>query len=113
MQVQVVHPLDFNDSDLAHWEALQLIGDDLISPFLTPAYAIALGRIYDNVRVAVVEEAGKACGYFPFSVGAGSVATTMAMSDASRPKPFPVRSGLQQSLALTTPCTGRPDTGMS
>src|SRR5690349_24014777 len=85
MHVQVVHPLDLSASDVAQWEALQLAGDDSISPFLTPGYAAALGRIHDDIRVAVVEEAGKTCCYFPFSVRAGGVATTVArgLSDRS------------------------------
>jgi hypothetical protein len=42
-----------------------------------------------------------------------AVATTIAINDASSPKPLPVRSGGPVSCASTRPWTLVPDTGMS
>jgi CelD/BcsL family acetyltransferase involved in cellulose biosynthesis len=73
MHVQVVHPRELATSDLDQWESMQRESRGSVSPFLTPGFTAAVGRFDDAVRVAVVEESGRAVCYFPFTAAAGRV----------------------------------------
>ncbi|MCX4975746.1 GNAT family N-acetyltransferase [Streptomyces sp. NBC_00620] len=77
MDISVYRPGELTATDRAAWTALQskahLNGSpELANPFLSPEFALAVGRCRRGVRIAVVRENGEGVAYFPFQrTGAG------------------------------------------
>lgn len=76
MDIDVVRPGELTGEEIARWLALQEAGPDLQSPFLSPCWPRAVEQAQtselSNVRVAVLHEGGKVCGYFPAKIQGGA-----------------------------------------
>jgi CelD/BcsL family acetyltransferase involved in cellulose biosynthesis len=86
LEIEVAHPSALSIADRADWLALQRADPALDSPFLSPGWAAAVERAqkFDRgeVVVAVLREAGRACGFFPARVtGPTAMAVGAPMND--------------------------------
>jgi CelD/BcsL family acetyltransferase involved in cellulose biosynthesis len=68
MKASVVRPRELGPAELARWRELQAAAPHLRSPFLAPGYALALDRLRDDVRVAVLTDAGETIGFLGFEL---------------------------------------------
>lgn len=82
-------PGELGSADRAAWTALQskahLNGSpELANPFLSPEFALAVGRARHGVRIAVVREDGEPAAFFPFQRTAAGVgrAVGLGVSDS-------------------------------
>lgn len=66
MNISVVRPGDLGDAERARWRELQKADPSLDNPFLSIEFALAMDRLRDYVRVAVIEDGGKIAGFFPY-----------------------------------------------
>jgi CelD/BcsL family acetyltransferase involved in cellulose biosynthesis len=66
MRVDVVHPSELGPAEIASWHAMQQATRSLENPFLSPEYAIAVGRFRPESRVAILTEGQAPTGFFPF-----------------------------------------------
>jgi CelD/BcsL family acetyltransferase involved in cellulose biosynthesis len=66
MKITVVQPEELGPAELDTWRTLLRESTDLISPFLCPEFTVTVGRLRNDVRVAVIEDAGDVVGFFPF-----------------------------------------------
>ncbi|RFU87276.1 GNAT family N-acetyltransferase [Streptomyces triticagri] len=71
MDIEVYRPGELTAADRAAWTALQskahLEGAaELANPFLSPEFALAVGRCRRGVRIAVVREDGEPAAFFPY-----------------------------------------------
>lgn len=66
MRVRVVVPQELAEGDLALWRRYLACDPLLASPYLRPEFAQLVGAVRSDARVAVVEEAGVVCAFFPF-----------------------------------------------
>jgi len=62
----VVRPGDLGTAERARWRELQKADPALDNPFLSLEFALAMDRLRDYVRVAVIEDAGTVVGFFPY-----------------------------------------------
>lgn len=69
MKLTLVTPGELSPEDHARWRALQAADPALASPFFAPELTAAVAQVRHDVRVTVVEEAGRVVGYFPFQRG--------------------------------------------
>jgi CelD/BcsL family acetyltransferase involved in cellulose biosynthesis len=58
VKASVTRPGEFGPDELRRWSALQQETAHLNSPFLSPGYAVALDRVRDDVRAAMLEDDG-------------------------------------------------------
>lgn len=89
MDISVYRPGELSAADRAAWSAMQskahLQGSpELANPFLSPEFALAVGRCRRGVRIAVVREQGEPAAFFPFRRTAAGVgrAVGLGISDA-------------------------------
>ncbi|WP_409473000.1 GNAT family N-acetyltransferase [Streptomyces sp. HC307] len=89
MDISVYRPGELTAADRAAWTAMQakahLHGSpELANPFLSPEFALAVGRCRRGVRIAVVREGGEPAAFFPFQRSATGVgrAIGLGVSDA-------------------------------
>ncbi|MDH6433122.1 CelD/BcsL family acetyltransferase involved in cellulose biosynthesis [Streptomyces sp. SAI-144] len=89
MDISVYRPGELSAADRAAWSAMQskahLHGSpELANPFLSPEFALAVGRCRRGVRIAVVREQGEPAAFFPFQRSAAGVgrAVGLGISDA-------------------------------
>ena len=71
LDISVYRPGELTAADRATWTAMQskahLHGSpELANPFLSPEFALALGRCRRGVRIAVVREEGEAAAFFAY-----------------------------------------------
>ena len=66
MQIDVIQPSDLGSSEIATWHSMQETTPVLANPFLSPEYAIAVGRLRQESRLAVLMEGSCIKGFFPF-----------------------------------------------
>jgi CelD/BcsL family acetyltransferase involved in cellulose biosynthesis len=66
MRVDVVHPGELGLDEISAWHGMQRATPSLTNPFLSPEFAIAVGRYRLESRVAVLTESGSVIGFFPF-----------------------------------------------
>lgn len=66
MQVSVTRPEDLGHAEIAAWQGMQRATPALSSPFLSPEFAVAVGRLRPDVRVAVLSDGESLTGFFPF-----------------------------------------------
>ena len=75
MDIEVVRPSQLRTEETALWTQFQKTGEDAGSPFLSPHWARAVEAAQspdqDNVRVAVLRDAGRPVGFFPAKVKGG------------------------------------------
>ncbi|MFI6454140.1 GNAT family N-acetyltransferase [Streptosporangium amethystogenes] len=66
MNIVIVRPGDLGESEISRWRELQVADPALDNPFLSVEFALAMGRLRDYVRVAVIQDDGKIVGFFPY-----------------------------------------------
>ncbi|MET8051211.1 MULTISPECIES: GNAT family N-acetyltransferase [unclassified Streptosporangium] len=66
MNIVIVRPGDLGESEISRWRELQVADPSLDNPFLSVEFALAMGRLRDYVRVAVIQDDGKIVGFFPY-----------------------------------------------
>ena len=66
MKASVVRPGELGPEQLALWRDMRAEVPHLRSAFLAPEYALALDECRDDVRVAVLSDAGATVGFFAF-----------------------------------------------
>ncbi|MER5178055.1 GNAT family N-acetyltransferase [Streptomyces sp. NPDC002896] len=84
MDISVYRPGELTAADRAAWTALQSKAHfdgspELANPFLSPEFAIAVGRCRRGVRVAVVREDGEPVAFFPFQRSATGVGRAVGL----------------------------------
>jgi len=69
LKVSVVRPGELGRSEIELWRMIQA-GDSLLqSPFLSPEFALAIDRVRDDARVAVLEQGGSIVGFLAYQLG--------------------------------------------
>ncbi|PZG22754.1 cellulose biosynthesis protein CelD [Spongiactinospora gelatinilytica] len=66
MSITIVRPTDLGPAETERWRALQQADPALDNAFLSVEFALAMGRLRDYVRVAVIEDGGRIAGFFPY-----------------------------------------------
>jgi CelD/BcsL family acetyltransferase involved in cellulose biosynthesis len=66
MRATVLDPTALGRPELEHWSSLQCADLSLASPFFRPEFAQAVATVRDDALVAVIEDAGRIAGFFPF-----------------------------------------------
>lgn len=66
MNITVVRPGDLGEPERFRWRELQKADPSLDNPFLSVEFAVAMDRLRDYVRVAVIQDGGKIAGFFPY-----------------------------------------------
>ncbi|GAA2267660.1 GNAT family N-acetyltransferase [Nonomuraea roseoviolacea subsp. roseoviolacea] len=66
MKITVVRPGELGESERARWRALQKADPSLDNPFLSVEFAVAMDRLRDYVRVAVIDDGTGIVGFFPY-----------------------------------------------
>jgi len=66
MRVDVIHPSELGPAEIATWHGMQRETLSLAHPFLSPEYAIAVGRFRPESRVGVLTDDQRTVGFFPF-----------------------------------------------
>ncbi|MEW2115731.1 GNAT family N-acetyltransferase [Streptomyces sp. NPDC005474] len=84
MALSVLRPGELTAADRAAWTALQakahLHGSpELANPFLSPEFALAIGRCRRGVRIAVLREGGEPAAFFPFQRSAAGVGRAIGL----------------------------------
>lgn len=65
MKVTVLRPDELSSANVAAWRRIQQANPLLASPFLSPEFTIAVGRVRPQARVAVLEDGSDTVGFFP------------------------------------------------
>lgn len=68
MQVTIVRPTELGAEELAAWRDVQRSNVDFDNAFLSPGFAVAVGRVRQSARVAILEDDRTLAGFFPFEV---------------------------------------------
>jgi CelD/BcsL family acetyltransferase involved in cellulose biosynthesis len=74
VQVFLTRPEELGGSEIAAWQGMQRATPALSSPYLSPEFAVAVGRLRPAARVAVLSDGHSITGFFPFErrrLGAG------------------------------------------
>jgi CelD/BcsL family acetyltransferase involved in cellulose biosynthesis len=66
VRVSLIHPSELGRSEIAAWHSMQRATPSLAHPFLSPEFAMAVGRFRPGARVAVLAEGQSIAGFFPF-----------------------------------------------
>jgi CelD/BcsL family acetyltransferase involved in cellulose biosynthesis len=66
MRINVIHPGGLGPSEIAAWHQMQKATPSFADPFLSPEYAMAVGRFRPQSRVAVLLDGQSVAGFFPF-----------------------------------------------
>lgn len=66
MKITVIQGDELTDDQVRRWSELQLADPDLVSGFFRPEFAQAVASARRDVFVAVLEDAGRVAGFFPF-----------------------------------------------
>jgi CelD/BcsL family acetyltransferase involved in cellulose biosynthesis len=66
VRVSLIHPRELGSSEIAIWHSMQRATPSLANPFLSPEFALAVGRFRPDARVAVLTEGQSIAGFFPF-----------------------------------------------
>jgi CelD/BcsL family acetyltransferase involved in cellulose biosynthesis len=66
MAVNLIRPDELGPAEIATWHSMQQATPSLADPFLSPEFAVAVGRFRPNAHVAVLAEGQCVTGFFPF-----------------------------------------------
>jgi CelD/BcsL family acetyltransferase involved in cellulose biosynthesis len=66
MQVRLVHPSELGAAEICAWHAMQRATPALANPFLSPEFAIAVGRVRPESRIGMLTDGPSIMGFFPF-----------------------------------------------
>jgi CelD/BcsL family acetyltransferase involved in cellulose biosynthesis len=98
LRVDVVTPGELGPGEISRWLQIQQEDAHLDSPFLSPHFAIAVGRVRDATRVAVLSDAANIVGFLPFERGRMGFGGALA-------------KGLSDVQAVVAPATADLDLG--
>jgi len=79
VQVDVLGLDDLGAGEIAEWLRIQASHPELASPFLSPRFAAAVGRVHPSTRVAVLSESRGVVGFFPYERRRWGTATALGM----------------------------------
>lgn len=68
MQARIIRPQELGPDEIGLWRRMQADDPALSSPFLAPDYALAVDRVRDSARVAVLSDGGQTVGFFAFEL---------------------------------------------
>jgi CelD/BcsL family acetyltransferase involved in cellulose biosynthesis len=66
MQIRTATLKQLTSEEVAAWNSIQRDEPELASPFFRPEFAQAVGSVRDDVEVAILEDAGRSFGFFPY-----------------------------------------------
>src|SRR5689334_11411149 len=66
MQISVARPNELGSGEIAAWHSMQRQTPSLGNPFLSPEFAIAVGKFRPDARIAVLADGPTITGFFPF-----------------------------------------------
>jgi CelD/BcsL family acetyltransferase involved in cellulose biosynthesis len=66
MRIFLTRPDDLGPAEIAMWRSMQKAVPYLANPFLSPEFALAVGRFRPAAHVAVLTEGQSVVGFFPF-----------------------------------------------
>ncbi len=66
MRVFLTRPSELGAAEIAAWHAMQQATPSLANPFLSPEFAVAVGRARPSAEVAILTEGPSISGFFPF-----------------------------------------------
>ena len=66
MRIAVIRPDELGPAEIAAWRSMQQASPLLANPFLSPEFAVAVGRFRPEARVAVLTEGQTVTGFFAF-----------------------------------------------
>jgi CelD/BcsL family acetyltransferase involved in cellulose biosynthesis len=66
VRVSLIQPHELGKSEIAVWHAMQEATPSLANPFLSPEFAMTVGRFRPGARVAILMEGQSITGFFPF-----------------------------------------------
>ena len=66
VRVLLVRPYELGPAEIAAWQSMQRATPSLANPFLSPEFAVAVGRFRPGTQVAVLTEGQSIMGFFPF-----------------------------------------------
>jgi CelD/BcsL family acetyltransferase involved in cellulose biosynthesis len=66
MKVSIARPTELGAGEVAAWLDMQRSNDALDNPFLSPGFSLAVGRVQQSARVAIIEDGTGIAGFFPF-----------------------------------------------
>src|SRR5690349_3464553 len=73
MNIRLITPANLTVDQLAAWSQIQAADPRLNSPFFNPAFTQSVAVVRDDVEIAVLEEAGRPVGFFPYQRDHGDV----------------------------------------
>jgi CelD/BcsL family acetyltransferase involved in cellulose biosynthesis len=68
MKVSIARPTELGVGEVAAWLEMQRSNDGLDNAFLSPGFSLAVGRVQQSARVAIIEDGATIAGFFPFEV---------------------------------------------
>lgn len=71
---QTLHPADLSSDDILAWRAIASAEPAFASPLLGPDFALAVGKVRPDARVAIWRREGKAVGFLPHHLKTGGLA---------------------------------------
>jgi CelD/BcsL family acetyltransferase involved in cellulose biosynthesis len=66
VKINVIRPGELGTAERARWRELQKADASLDNPFLSVEFAVAMDRLRDYVRVAVIEDGNRIVGFLPY-----------------------------------------------
>lgn len=66
MTVHLIRPGELSPAEIAAWHSMQRATPSLADPFLSPEFALAVGRFRPDAHVAVLADGQSITGFFPF-----------------------------------------------
>ena len=87
MRISISRPGDLGEPEVTRWRELQVATPSLDNPFLSVEFALAMGRLRNYVRVAVIEDDHRIVGFLPFerhSFGIGKPLGTIGVIGPTR-----------------------------
>jgi 2-polyprenyl-6-methoxyphenol hydroxylase-like FAD-dependent oxidoreductase len=66
MRIFLIHPQELGQAEIASWHSMQQATPELDNPFLSPEFAVAVGRARPDARVAVLMDGNSTLGFFPY-----------------------------------------------
>src|SRR4051794_12390922 len=66
INVRLTRPEKLTSEELALWDRLQRQQPDFESPYFRPEFTQAVAGVRQDVEIAVLQQDGKAVGFFPF-----------------------------------------------
>jgi CelD/BcsL family acetyltransferase involved in cellulose biosynthesis len=68
MKVSIARPTELGTGEVAAWRDMQKSTAGFDNAFLSPGFSVAVGRVQQSARVAIIEEESSVAGFFPFEV---------------------------------------------